>query len=457
MSDPKSTTRRTFLRESGRFGTGVALTAWTAARSRAAGVAPSDRLRLAVVGIRGRGGYLAQQFASRPDCEVAYLCDVDESLFPIRTDAVEQAQGAKPQTITDFRHALDDKSIDAIIVATPDHWHALATIWGCQAGKDVYCEKPVSHSPWEGRKMVEAARKYDRIVQVGMQTRSGEYTKQAKAYIESGELGKLYLVRVINQKEWLNPAIVPSTEVPAGLNWDMWTGPAEMAAYNENLHRSWNHFWRFSGGDIINDAVHQMDTARFLIGKPYPETVYSTGGRYGKEGAFETPDTQVAVFQYDDLVMTFDLTLDTPYMIKSDQELRDSDTMYPYWMQNAERIELYGSKGLMLFGRHGAGWQVYDRPRSRNPVVASQANGPFPDPEHFQNFCDSVRNRTLPNADIEEGHRSTFLCQAANISYRLGGRKLEGDGSTEPFKGDPEANSMLKREYRGPWIVPEVV
>ena len=167
-------------------------------------------------------------------------------------------------------------------------------------------------------------------------------------------------------------------------------------------------------------------------------------------------DTQTTVYQFDDLVVAFDLTLYTPYMIKSDQELRDSD-MYPYWPQNAERIELYGSKGLMIVGRHGCGWQVYDRPKDRKPVIAAQANGPFPDDEHFDNFLASIRSREKLNADIEEGHRSTLLCQLANISYRLGGRKLAVDPQTETLVDDAEANALLRREYRAPWVVPEKV
>ncbi len=450
-------TRRKFLESSATTSLAIGAGLGALAASRRAVAAPEkDRLRLAVVGIHGRGGYHAKKFAARPDCEIAYLCDVDESLFPLYVNDVEKLQGRAPKVTGDFRRALDDKSVDAIIVATPDHWHALATIWGCQAGKDVYVEKPVSHSPWEGRKMVEAARRYERIVQAGTQNRSAPYAIAAKEYIASGKLGTVHMVRVINQKAWPNTPTVADRDPPPGLNWDMWTGPAPESKYNENLHHQWNHFWRFSGGDIINDGVHQMDLARWVIGKAYPQSVYSTGGRYAEEGVHESPDTQVAVFQFDDLVMTFELTLYTPYMIKSDQVLRDSD-MFPYWPQNAERIELYGSKGLMILGRHGCGWQVFAHPKDRKPVVVAEGNGPFPDDSHFDNFVQSVRNRQTPNADIEEGHRSTLLCQLANISYRLGGRKLLVDPKTETLIDDAEANALLKREYRSPWVVPEKV
>jgi len=450
-------TRRSFLKSSATTGVGLGagiLTLPTGRQAKASSA--NDRVRLAVIGLHGRGGVHAQKFAARPDCEIAYLCDVDESLFPQRVAEVEKIQHRAPKATGDFRRALDDKSIDAIIIATPDHWHALATIWGCQADKDVYVEKPISHSPWEGRKMVEAARRYDRIVEVGTQNRSAPYVIEAKDYIASGKLGSIHMVRVINQKLWSNVPAVTNRDPPPGLNWDMWTGPAPQSGYNQNYHHCWNHFWRFSGGDIINDGIHQMDIARWVTGKTYPKSVYSTGGRFAQKGVLESPDTQIAVFQYDDMVLSFELTLYTPYMIKSDQALRDSD-MFPYWPQNSERIELYGSRGLMILGRHGCGWQVFAHPKDRKPVIAAQGNGPFPDEVHFENFIQSLRTRKRPNADIEEGHRSTLMAQFANISYRLGGRKLIVDPKTETFVGDSEANGFLKREYRSPWVVPEKV
>lgn len=448
---PESLNRRKFLQ-------GVTAAAVVASQSRPArAVSANDKVVLAVVGLRGRGNALSVNFASRPDCEVAYLCDCDTQFFGDRSKAIEQAQGRAPKTEQDLRRVLDDKSVDAIVVATPDHWHALATVWGCQAEKDVYVEKPVSHTPWEGRKMVEAARKYNRIVQVGTQNRSAAYNHHAKAYIDSGKLGTIHMVRVINQKEWRNVPVTPDSAAPASLDYDIWTGPAPAATYNSNFHNCWNHFWRFSGGDIINDAVHQIDLARWMIGHDYPSTVYSVGGRFAEAGALETPDTQLAVFEFPKLVLSFELTLYTPYMLKSDMEMRNSSDLYPYWPQNAERIEIYGSEGLMFLGRHGCGYQVYGRPHQRKPVLVTQEHGTFPDPEHQQNFIECIRSRKTPNADIEEGHRSTLMCQLANISYRLGGQKLELDSATERCVNNDAANAMLKREYRSPFVIPEQV
>ncbi|MHB1034507.1 MAG: Gfo/Idh/MocA family protein [Pirellulales bacterium] len=449
--------RREFLAQSQQAGLGLAGAAVLASARPARAVAANDKLTVAIIGLRGRGSQHVAGFAARPDCEVAYLADVDTSYFAASAASIKNVQKRVPKTVQDFRRALDDKSLDAIVVATPDHWHALATVWGCQAGKDVYVEKPASHSAWEGRKMVEAARKYRRIVELGTQNRSAPYNMSAKKYIADGKLGRIHMCRVYNQKYMPNAKALPDRDPPATLDWNMWTGPAPEARYNVNLHNGWNHFWRFSGGDIINDGVHQIDLARWLLGKGMPKTVYSVGGRFDEPGVFDSPDTQIAVWEFDDMVMTFEQTLYTPYMIKSDTEVRNRPDLYPYWPQNAERIEIYGSEGLMYAGRHGCGWQVYDRQRQRKPVLVAQEHGTFPDPEHKEDFCRSIRSRQLPSADIEEGHRSTMLCQMANISYRLGGEKLSFDAKTETFAGNEKANALLKREYRAPWVIPNEV
>jgi predicted dehydrogenase len=447
--------RRSFL--SGSAKTGLGLAAASALQPLGPARASAlDTLVLAMVGVRGRGASLARDFAARSDCKVAYIADVDLNVAAERAKTVEQVQEGAPKVVQDLRRALDDKSVDAVVIATPDHWHALATVWACQAGKHVYVEKPASHSIWEGRKMVEAARKYNRVVQVGLQNRSAPYNREAKEYIASGKLGRIHLCRVFNQRQWSNLRATPDRLVPAGLDWDMWTGPAPVHAYNPNFHNGWNHFWDFSGGDIINDGVHQMDLARWLIGKDLPKSVYCTGGRFDEPGIDETPDTQVATYEFDDLTMTFELTLYTPYMAKTDVAFRNSDR-FTYWPQNGYRIEIYGSQGLMMAGRHGDGWQVFTSPRDWQPVVAAQGNGKFPDPEHKQDFCDAIRENRAPSADIEDGHKSTMLCHLANISYRLGGQKLLIDPHNETITNSDEGNALRKRSYRKPWVVPETV
>jgi predicted dehydrogenase len=304
--------------------------------------------------------------------------------------------------------------------------------------------------------MIEAAAKYKRIIEVGTQNRSAQYNMEARKYITDGKLGKIHFCRVYNQKSWPNFKAVPDSDPPAGLNWDMWNGPAPEAKYNANFHRNWHHFWRYSSGDIINDGIHQIDLARYLLGVDYPKQVYSTGARF-ESGAAESPDTQVAVFDFDDMVMTFELTLYTPYMLKIAPVIRESLTEFPYWPQCATHIEIYGSEGVMYVGRHGGGWQVFDRPKREKPVVVASGNGKFPDPEHKENFIQCVRRQAKPNAPMEEGHRSVLLAHYATMSYRLGGEKLTIDRKTEEVVGNDKAMAMFRREYRKPYVVPDEV
>lgn len=466
--------RRRFVDACSRLG--LAATAGVVAASTARpgrAVSANERVTLGVVGIRGRGYALGMRLAVRPDCRIAYLADVDSALFGApssegyaayvdpalrgpRAAGVERAQGAAPKTVQDFRRILDDRSVDAIVIATPDHWHALATVWACQAGKDVYVEKPVSHSPWEGRQMVEAARKYKRVVQVGTQTRSAAYLLGAKEYIAQGKLGKIHFCRVHTMSRWPNFPMAPDAPPPSGLDWDMWNGPAPACAYNPTFRNGWHHFWRYSGGEIINNGVHSLDIGRYLCGVEYPRAVHSSGGRFNSAGAAETPDTHVVTYEFDKLVMTFEATLYTPYMIKADRGIRDGE-IYPYWPQNGDRVEIYGEQGVMYTGPVGSGWQVYGRPKSRQPVLVAEMKSPYPDSAHQDNFLHAIRTRGLPNADIREGHLSTLLAQYGNISYRLGGPRLTVDPQAEKFTNSPDGNALLRREYRKPWTVPEQV
>jgi predicted dehydrogenase len=452
------TTRRKFLANS--RGAALSLAAgWTIlADPRSASATPAnDRVILAMIGVRGRGNSLAQGFLDRDDCRLGYVCDVDRSTAEGRAAEYAKRQEIKPQIALDFREALEDKSVDATIVATPDHWHAPAAVWSCQAGKDVYVEKPPTHNCWEGQKLIEAAEKYECIVQVGTQNRSAPYNMSARKYITDGKLGRIHLCRVFNMKQQGNFKLAADSAVPDGFNWDMWNGPAPERPYNSSIrYGNWHHLWNYSGGDAGNDGVHQLDLARWLIGVEVPGKVSCTGGRFDSEGAAETPDTQIASYTFDNLVMTFELTLYTPYMLKTDGEIREND-MYPYWPQNATRIEIYGSQGVMTVGRHGGGWQVHVRPKSRQPVVAEEAYGRFPDPEHKENFLACVRSRNKPNADPVVGHRSALLVHYANMSYRLGGRQLVIDPATEHVVDDAAAMELFKRSYRKPWEISEVV
>jgi predicted dehydrogenase len=451
--------RREFLGRTKRTTLGLAAGLTILADARSVRAAPAnDKITLAMMGVRGRGCPLGLDFLARGDCRIAYVCDVDLNVAEKRAgEFASRQQGDPPKVVQDFRKALDDKAVDALVVATPDHWHCLATVWACRAEKDVYVEKPLSHNPWEGRKAVEAARKYKRIVQVGTQNRSAPYLMAARKYIEDGKLGKIHYCRVFDQKFLPSFPAEPDGRPPDGFDWDMFNGPAPESAFNTNYVNHWHDYWRYSGGDMANDSAHQLDLARWLLGVTYPKTVYATGGRFDTRGAAETPDTQVATFEFDNLLMTFEMTLYTPYMLKVSPAIRQSQTEFPYWPQCATRTEIYGSDGLMIVGRHGGGWQVFDRPKSEKPVVKAQFKGTFPDPEHKENFVRCLRNRQLPNADVEQGHLSALLTHYGNISLRLGGQKLAIDPKTEQIVGNPEAMRLFRRAYREPYVIGETV
>lgn len=442
--------RRSFLAHSGAASLAGLTILPTAASAKA--TPANEKLNLAVIGIRSRGHVLATAFAQRTDCRVTWLCDADSSLFASRAENVAKAQGGKaPKCGQDLRKALDDKSVDALVIATPDHWHCLAAIWACQAGKDVLVAAPLSHNPWEGRKAVEAARKHQRIVQVDLASRSVPSNETARKYIAEGKLGKVHFCRVVEQKGQSNFPAKPDGKAPGGLDWDAWNGPAPQADYNVNRHNNWHGFWQYSGGDMAVEGIHQLDLARWLCGLEYPKTVQAIGGRFNSPGANQTPDTCTAVYEFDKLVMNFELTLFTPYMLRVSPAVRNGE-VFPYWPQCGTRIEIYGSEGVMMVGPHGSGWQVFARPRREQPTEVDHQYGKSADPEHQTNFVQSVRSRKPPAADVEVGHGSALLVHYANMSLRTGGQKLTVDSKTEQVD-NPEAMKLFRREYRKPWVV----
>lgn len=445
--------RRQFLRDS--IGAAATFTALSRGTPQSGNprksFAANEKVIIGVMGLGGRGTFLAEKFAQRPDAEIAYLCDANTRRFARAREAVQQAQQRKPRLVQDFRRILDDSSVDVLINATPDHWHALGTIMACQADKDVYVEKPMSHNIWEGRKMVEAARKYKRVVQVGMQSRSAGYVKKAKQYIEAGKLGDVYLVRTFNMMRHGMQRKVPDRAVPEGFDYDMWCGPAPKLPYNPG--RRWLNQWEYSCGPIAGDAIHQLDLTRYLLNDPpYPKTVSHLGAVNALRDGRQTPDTQLAIFEYDQCTLLFEAALWTPYMKKTPGSIRDSDK-FPNWPFSSTKVEILGTEGFMYFGRHGGGWQAYD---ADGELVHSEY-GRQGDKEHQDNFIDCIRTRKRPNADVEQGHFSVLLCHSANISYRVGNKKLTLDPRTESFLNAEDANKFLKRTYRKPWVIPDEI
>jgi predicted dehydrogenase len=450
------TTRRRFLQQASQVAAGLSLVGVHGATATARNIGPNDKLALGFIGVGGRGAGHLHNLGGREECQVVAVCDPHRERLAAARDWVKTESGQEPAAHEDLRELLDNPSLDAVVIATPDHWHAPAAIWACQAGKDVYVEKPVSNNAWEGRQMVAAARKYDRIVQAGTQNRSAAYNIAAKKYLDEGKLGRVELIRVFNQIPDANFPAAPSQAEPAWLNWNLWNGPAPEQPFNPTMYDHWHYFWRYSGGEVTDDGVHQFDLARWMAGVAYPKSVTAIGRPFPEAGAAETPSTMIVTYEFDELVLTFEQTLHAPYMVKIPPEVRNGD-LFPYWWQTGTRIEIYGTKGLMLLGRHGGGWQVFVRTKDRLPVVVDQMYGRFPDREHHQNFIDCLRSRQRPNADIEEGHTSALLCHLANISHRVGNLQLQYDPKTERITNCEPANQLLKPEYRAPFVVPEHV
>ncbi len=402
---------------------------------------------------------LAESFAGRGGVEFGHVCDVDRRRAGALGKRMAGKQGREPRLQGDYRALLEDKGVDAVVVATPDHWHALPVIHACQAGKHVYVEKPASLTIWEGRQMVKAARKYGRLVQVGTQGRSASYVRAAVELIRSGQLGRVHLCKVFNLKSggpYRRPANVA---MPAEVDFDRWMGQVDPRGHDASALSGWYYWYDFCGGDTGNDGIHQIDLARYLIGKETPRSVVATGGRLAyPEADGDVHDTQVATFDFGDVLMTFELTQWASYMDKIPMEIRESDE-FPYWPQCATRIEVYGTKAWMLLGRHGGGWQVYgpaEKP-GRAGRLLGERFGRFPDGEHQDNFLGAVRGEGELTCGIEEGHRSAVLAHAANISMRVGGKRLAYDGVREEFVGEAEANGFLRRRGREAYAVPAEV
>lgn len=478
--------RREFLERS--LLTTAALTLANSTRSEAADTGTQDsgdKLRVAVVGINGRGVAHIQGFGGRKDCEIAALVDVDEKVLNNRADEIEKQYGKRPAVYSDMRKCFEDNSIHIASIATPNHWHSLAAIWAIQAGKDVYVEKPVSHNVSEGRRVVEAARKYNRIVQTGTQSRSNPGMREAIAFLASGGIGEIKLARGLCYKPRGSIGPKGNYDRPASVDYDLWSGPAPInPLHRQRLHYDWHWIWDYGNGDLGNQGIHQMDIARWGLGEMnLGETVLSYGGRFGYEDAGETANTQICLHQF----------ANGKRLIFEVRGLKTEK-----YMDAGVGVIFKGANGYMVVPSYSGG-VVYDT--NLKPTGQKFEGGG--DHHHFANFVKAVRSRKSDdlNADILEGHLSSALCHVGNISYRLGTpvpaadltakftAKSDADGnetldrflqhlkdnqvdpettkitlgpelrltSAETFTGErsAEANRMLTREYRPPYVVPK--
>jgi predicted dehydrogenase len=449
-------TRRQFLRSASPAAAGLGLVAAPAiAQNR---LSPNERVRVAVVGFRGRGRVHIRclHLLAEQNVELAALCDIDESVLNRRASDYEKLSGKKVKKFTDVRKLLEDKSIDAVSYATPNHWHALGVVWACQAGKDVYVEKPASHNFIEGRKAVEAARKYNRIVQHGTQCRTSANIREGIQKLREGVIGEVYMARGIAYK-WRNSIGSHKEEsVPPGVHYDLWIGPAPVRPFSRlRFHSRFHWLWDYGNGEIGNQGVHQLDIMRWGLGlDTHPTRVQSMGGVYVHEDEQETPNVQVASFQYEGrkLLLQFEVR---HWMSNHEAGIGD---VFPFMdKRSSVGVMFYGSEGYMLIPDYTSYHTFLGRSRTPGPK-AEGGPDPMADLDHFINFIRAVRSRNVSDltADIEEGHMSSALCHLANIAYR-GGRSLAFDPSAERFVGDEEGNRSLTRDYRPPFVVPESV
>lgn len=402
---------------------------------------PADqKLRVAVVGIKGRGGSHIAGFGSRPDCEIAAFVDVDEAILNNRADEIEKKTGKRPTLYSDMRKCFEDKSIDIVSIATPNHWHSLAAIWAIQAGKDVYVEKPVSHNVSEGRRVVEAARKYKKIVQTGTQSRSNPGMREAIAFVHKGGIGEVKLARGLCYKPRGSIGPKGNYDVPASVDYDIWSGPAEIKPLSrKSLHYDWHWMWDYGNGDLGNQGIHQMDIARWGLGEMnLGESVLSYGGRFGYEDAGETANTQVSIHEFAGgkrLVFEVRGLKTSPFQIP----YKEGDTQK--FTESSVGVIFYGSEGYLVIPSYSGG-TVLDK----NGVPTGVTFKGGGDENHFANFVNAVRSRKHEdlNADILDGHLSSALCHIGNISYRLGSPMLVKDLNTK-FSGDSEAQETLDR------------
>lgn len=434
--------RREFLKKMSALGLGVGI-AGTGAPRVFAGGSPNEKIIIGVMGTNSRGAALARGFSSLPGTEVAYICDVDEQAIQNGIDAVEEGgQKKKPEGIKDFRSLLENKDLDAVAIASPDHWHAPAAIMALKAGKHVYVEKPCSHNPYEGELLVEAADKYGKVVQMGNQRRSWPNVIEGIQKVKEGAIGEAYFARAwyANTRESIGHG--KTTPVPSGLDFELWQGPAPRKEFKDNLiHYNWHWFWHWGTGEILNNGTHFIDLCRWGLEVDYPEQVCSTGGRYAYQDDWETPDTQITSFDF-----------------------AESKTIsWEGRSCNGQNIEgqsvgasFHGTEGSLVID--GNGYTTFDNNGKELKKVtvggddALDTTGPgFDlDEDHLANFRDAIREGSSLNSPIEDANKSVLLCQLGNIAHRTG-RMLNCDTNTGKIIGDDEAMKLWKREYEPGW------
>ena len=472
QNDVQSPARRNFLKATA----AVALTASSAKRVLGA----NDRIRIAVIGVRGRGWDHVRGYKTIPGVEIAYFCDVDENVLNKRVADAEEMGLPKPQTYVDVRKLLEDKNVDAVSIATPNHWHSLIGIWAAQAGKDIYIEKPCSHNWWEGRQLVAAIEKYKVICEHGSQCRSSAAILDAMNQMRSGLLGNVYMARGLCYK-WRNTIGHALPEpLPPGVHYDLWTGPAPLKPFTKNrFHYNWHWIWDTGNGDLGNQGIHELDLARWGLGVGLPNKITAVGGHFLFDDDQQTPNVLTVAYEFrtpegQTKMMNFEVRgwitnheagigtpefggsgvpaaglTSSPKSSERPKQALGVDNTKPSTIGNL----YYGAKGYLAISDYNAYKSFLGPEEQPGPAQHLPMKN-----EHFVNFIECVRSRNAANlqAPIREGYLSTTLVHLANASYRLG-RTIHFDPETETVTGDPEATEMLHGTYRAPFIVPEKV
>jgi len=437
------TDRREFLKLTATSAAIAGATALTAT-ARAAGA--NERLKVGVIGPGGMGSSHVKLLSENKAVDLAWVCDVDETRRGQAAETVEKLSGRAPKAVKDLREVLDDKALDAVWIATPDHWHAPATILACDAGKHVYVEKPCSHNIREGRLMIEAARRNNRVVQVGTQTRSTAGVQEAMEKLRKGVIGEVLVAKAWNSQRRGSIGHTEASDPPSTLDFDLWVGPAPMVPYRSNMLPSiWRWWHDFGAGDMGNDGVHDIDVACWGLGvDTHPSSVTALGGKYFFDDDQQFPDTQYCVFEYpgDGKIghkrqLIFEQRIWSPYVQEG-------------W-ENGDAF--YGTEGMMVLGKRG-GYQIVG---PRNKLIEEATFGGPDLPAHHANFMDCIKTGKRPNADIEVNHLSTTLCHLGNIATRVRAT-LEFDPQTEQIVNSPDGAALVRRQYRdGHWAVPRGV
>ncbi|MGQ8338170.1 Gfo/Idh/MocA family protein [Sunxiuqinia sp. A32] len=437
-------TRRNFIKQSAVITAGIA--AFPTIMN-AGCASPNDKITVGLIGCRGMGFNDLKSFLKNKEVECVAMCDVDKRVLEPRAAEVEKITGKKPIMYSDFRDLIDNKDIDAVIVGTPDHWHCLPMVYASEAGKDVYCEKPLGNTIEECNVMVAAQNRYNNVVQVGQWQRSHSHWLDAVEYLHAGNIGRVRKVNVWSNVGWKGSIpIVPDTEAPEGVDYDMWLGPAPKRPYNKNrFHFTFRWFWDYAGGLMTDWGVHLLDYALFGMNQYVPNSIMAVGGKYAfPDDAMETPDTATTVYDFGDFGVVWDHTI---------------GVYGANYKSRGHGLAFLGEYGTLVVDRNG--WEVIPETVSTGKkegydgVKLQSAVGDGLD-IHVRNFLDCMRDRDkTPNCSIEIGAHIARFAHLGNISYRLG-RKLDWDGDKQQFVNDDEANAMVKAHYRAPWTLPKI-